>query len=181
MYGAEDISFSLITISGKKTSLPHGTPNDNMIQKGDFFTSDFGAVYEGYHSDTTRTVAVGCATEEMKKIYSIVLKAQLAALDAIMPNVSCRQIDGIARDIIKEAGYGSFFGHATGHGVGIDIHEAPAVSPRSNIMLKEGMVITDEPGIYIPDKFGIRIEDMILVTKNGYKNFVNLPKQLIIL
>lgn len=179
--GAEDVSFDLITISGKKTSLPHGVPSDNIIREGDFLTCDFGAVYEGYHSDTTRTVAVGSASEEMREIYEIVLKAQLAALEKIKAGVPCSEVDKTARVIIKDAGYGDYFGHSTGHGVGLDIHERPFVSAKSKEILKEGMVITDEPGIYLPGKFGVRIEDMACVTGNGYHNFVDLPKELIII
>ena len=181
MNGAENISFDLITVTGKKTSLPHGVPSDDVVKEGDFFTFDIGAVYEGYHSDTTRTIAIGYATDEMQEIYSIVLKAQLAALEKIKSGVLCREIDKTARDIIDNAGYGKFFGHSTGHGVGLDIHEAPNVSPKSDIKLEKGMIITDEPGIYLPEKFGVRIEDMVCVTEEGCKNFVSLPKELIIL
>ncbi len=181
IYGAEDKSFDLITITGKKTSLPHGVPSDDIVNEGDFFTFDFGAVYEGYHSDTTRTVAIGYASDEMQEIYSIVLDAQLSALEKIKAGVECSEVDKTARDIIDRAGYGKYFGHSTGHGVGLDIHEAPNVSPKSETVLRAGMIITDEPGIYLPDKFGVRIEDMVCVTENGYKNFVTLPKQLIIL
>lgn len=181
MNGAEDISFDLITITGKKTSLPHGVPSNDVVKEGDFFTFDIGAVFEGYHSDTTRTVAIGYATDEMQKIYSIVLKAQLAALEKIKSGALCSKVDKTARDIIENAGYGKCFGHSTGHGVGLDIHEAPNVSTKSDIVLEKGMIITDEPGIYLPDKFGVRIEDMVCVTENGCKNFVSLPKELIIL
>lgn len=179
--GAEDVSFDLITITGKKTSLPHGVPSDDCVCDGDFITCDFGAVYEGYHSDTTRTVAVGHASEHMQDIYNIVLSAQLAALETIKPNVKCSAVDKAARDIISQAGYGEFFGHSTGHGVGLDIHEPPFVSPKSETVLQAGMVITDEPGIYLPDRFGVRIEDMLCVTETGYKNFVSLSKELIII
>ncbi len=180
LYGAQKASFDLITVTGKKTSLPHGVPSDDVINEGDFFTCDFGAIYDGYCSDTTRTVAVKSATEEMQKVYNIVLNAQLSALETVKPGVLCSDVDNTARDIIKQAGYGDFFGHATGHGVGLEIHEAPTVSFRSKTALKPGMVITDEPGIYLPDKFGVRIEDMLCVTEDGYKNFVKLPKQLVI-
>ena len=180
-YGAEKASFDLITITGKKTSLPHGVPGDDVVRTGDFVTFDFGAIYDGYCSDTTRTVAVGRATEEMKTVYDIVLKAQLAALEAIKPGAACKDVDGAARKIIESAGYGEYFGHSAGHGVGLEIHEAPAVSPKSEAVLKSGMVITDEPGIYLPDKFGVRIEDMVCVTDDGYDNYVNLSKELIIL
>lgn len=179
--GAENISFDLITITGKKTSLPHGVPSDDIVKEGDFFTFDIGAVFEGYHSDTTRTVAIGFATDDMQKIYNIVLEAQLSALEKIKDGVLCSEIDKTARDIIKNNGYSEFFGHSTGHGVGLDIHEAPNVSPKSETVLKKGMIITDEPGIYLPDKFGVRIEDMVYVTENGCKNLVTLPKELIIL
>ena len=181
MNGAEDISFDLITITGKKTSLPHGVPSDDIVKEGDFFTFDIGAVFEGYHSDTTRTVAIGYATDEMQEIYSIVLKAQLATLEKIRSGVLCSEVDKTARDIIENAGYGKYFGHSTGHGVGLDIHEAPNVSPKSEMVLEKGMIITDEPGIYLQEKFGVRIEDMVCVTENGCKNFVSLPKELIIL
>ena len=181
IYGAECKSFDLITITGKKTSLPHGVPSDDIVREGDFFTFDFGAVYEGYHSDTTRTVAVKYATDDMETIYNIVLKAQLTALEKIKAGVKCCDVDKAARDIITAEGYGEYFGHSTGHGVGLDIHEAPTVSTKSETVLKSGMVITDEPGIYLPDRFGVRIEDMLCVTDSGYKNFVSLPKELIIL
>lgn len=180
LYGAEDKSFDTITITGTKTSLPHGVPSDNVICEGDFFTFDFGAIYEGYHSDTTRTVAVKSATDEMREIYSIVLKAQMKALTKVKSGILCSEIDKTARDIITEAGYGEYFGHSTGHGVGLDIHELPFVSAKSETVLKAGMVITDEPGIYLPNQFGVRIEDMLCVTDDGYQNFVNLPKELII-
>lgn len=179
--GAEAVSFDLITITGKKTSLPHGVPSFDTVQEGDFFTCDFGAVYEGYHSDTTRTVAIGSATDEMRHIYAVVLQAQLAALKAIKPGVPCSAVDKTARNIITAAGYGDCFGHSTGHGVGLYIHELPFVSARSDMVLEPGMVITDEPGVYLPDKFGVRIEDMLAVTEDGCRNFVNLPKELIIL
>lgn len=179
--GAEDISFDLITITGKKTSLPHGVPSDDKISEGDFFTCDFGAVYEGYHSDTTRTVAVGFATDEMREIYDTVLAAQLSALDVVCAGVPAAGVDRAARKVIEDKGYGEYFGHATGHGVGLDIHEAPVVSYRGGEILQAGMIITDEPGIYLPSKFGVRIEDMLCVTGDGYENLVTLPKELIIL
>lgn len=178
--GGEGVSFDLITITGKKTSLPHGVPSDDIVSEGDFFTFDIGSIFEGYHSDTTRTVAVKSASEEMRKVYDTVLKAQLAVLDGVKSGAKCSDVDKTARDIISENGYGKYFGHATGHGVGLDIHESPVVSPKSETVLKKGMIITDEPGIYLPGKFGVRIEDMLCVTDTGYKNFVSLPKELII-
>lgn len=180
-YGAEGVSFDLITITGDKTSLPHGVPGNKKIKFGDFFTMDIGALFKGYHSDMTRTIAVGNVSDEQKKIYDIVYNAQTSALLSVKSGVSCGKVDKIARDIISNAGYGKCFGHSTGHGVGLDIHEKPTVSPKSDTILSSGIIITVEPGIYIENNFGVRIEDMVLVTDNGYKNFVNLPKELIIL
>lgn len=178
--GADGVSFSLITITGSNTSLPHGVPGDNVIKEGDFFLSDIGALYQGYHSDMTRTVAVHHATDEMHKIYSIVLDAQLKALSAVKPGEKACDIDKTARDIITQAGYGDNFGHSTGHGVGLDIHEQPTLSIKSDVILSAGMVITIEPGIYLPDKFGVRIEDTVAVTKNGCENLAKIDKSLII-
>ncbi len=178
--GAERIAFDLITISGKKTSLPHGEPSNNMAKAGDFFTFDIGAVFEGYHSDMTRTVAVGYADDEMKEIYDIVLTAHKKAYKKIKEGSLCSDIDLAARDYIDQKGYGKYFGHSTGHGVGLEIHEEPVVFKTNKTVLKENMVITDEPGIYLPDKFGVRIEDMIRVTKNGAESLANIDKDLII-
>ena len=178
--GADGVSFSLITITGKNTSLPHGVPKDNTIKEGDFFLSDIGALYNGYHSDMTRTVAVKSATDEMEEIYNIVLKAQLSALETVKAGTKASVVDKTARDIISSYGYGEMFGHSTGHGVGLDIHEQPTVSINSETILSSGMVITVEPGIYIPNKFGVRIEDMVCVTKDGYENFATIDKSLII-
>lgn len=180
-YGAEKIAFDLITVTGKKTSLPHGVPSDVEVRNGDFVTFDIGAVYEGYHSDMTRTIAVGEVSDKQKEIYSIVLKSHLAGLDAVKAGVSGFDVDKVCRDIIKDAGYGEFFGHGTGHGVGLEIHEEPRVSPKGETILKSGMIITVEPGIYLPDEFGVRIEDTVLVTDNGFETFAHIPKELIIL
>lgn len=179
--GAQQVSFDLIAITGKHTSLPHGVPGNAKVRSGDFFTMDIGAVYRGYHSDMTRTVAVGSVSAEQKKIYSIVQKAQEEALRQVRSGVAAGQVDKIARDIIEQAGYGSCFGHSTGHGVGLDIHEQPSVSPKSKTFLSAGMVVTVEPGIYLPEQFGVRIEDMVCVTAGGYQNFASLSKNLIIL
>lgn len=181
LYGAEDVSFDLITITGENTSLPHGVPGDRKIKDGDFFTFDIGAVYEGYHSDMTRTFGVGHISEKQKQVYDIVLKAQKAALETISDAVFANQVDAAARDVIKAHGYGEYFGHATGHGVGLEIHEEPSVSPKSTRLLSPGMVITDEPGIYIPGEFGVRIEDMVLVKHGGYMNFSSFTKELTII
>ncbi len=180
-HGAEALSFETIAVTGKKTSMPHGVPDDTVVENGDFITMDFGAVYNGYHSDMTRTVAVGEVSAEQRKIYEIVLSAQKASLEALKKGIPCKCADATARDIIKNAGYGDYFGHGTGHGVGIEIHELPNLSPRSDAILQVGNVVTVEPGIYIPNKFGVRIEDMALITENGFENLTNTPKELIIL
>lgn len=179
--GAEALSFDTIAISGKNTSKPHGVPSDKIIEDGDFVTMDYGAVVDGYHSDMTRTVAVGHATDKMVTVYNTVLKAQQACLDILKAGISCRDADAAARDVIREAGFGSYFGHGTGHGVGIDIHEAPSLSPRSDAILQAGDVVTDEPGIYIPGEFGVRIEDMAFILPEGYENLTKCEKSLIIL
>lgn len=179
--GGEGVSFDLITITGKKTSLPHGVAGDEVIQNGDFFTLDIGSLYKGYHSDMTRTVAVGNVSDKQKEIYNIVLNAQLSALEAVKSGVSCSDIDKVARRIISEAGYGECFGHSTGHGVGLNIHEKPNVSPKGDTILSKGMVITIEPGIYLENQFGVRIEDMVSVTDKGFYNFAKLTKELIVL
>lgn len=179
--GAESVSFDLITITGKKTSLPHGVPGEDKIQIGDFVTFDIGATYKGYHSDMTRTVAVGNISEEMKKVYDTVLTAHKMALESVKPGMKCKDIDKIARDYIYRNGYEGCFGHATGHGVGLDIHEFPTVSPLGDTILEKGMIITIEPGIYIKNNFGVRIEDTVVATENGYKSFATIPKELTIL
>lgn len=181
VYGGERVAFDLICITGANTSLPHGVPGDRTVKEGDFFTFDIGSVYEGYHSDMTRTVAVGYATDEMREIYDIVLKAHIKAQQAIKAGVPARDVDAAARDHIESKGYGKCFGHSTGHGVGLEIHEAPAVSKRSQTVLKDGMVITDEPGIYLPGKFGVRIEDMFLVRGDDPLDLAEIPKDLIII
>lgn len=179
--GAESVSFNLITISGKNTSLPHGIPSEKQIQNGDFVTMDIGCKVNGYCSDMTRTVAIGFATDEMKKVYNTVLEAQKRALKTVKSGVVASEVDKAARDYIYENGYEGCFGHSTGHGVGLFIHEAPTVGPRSDKVLQPNMVITIEPGIYLKDKFGVRIEDMVAVTENGCLDFTKSPKELIIL
>lgn len=179
--GADDLSFSTIAISGENTSKPHGVPTDKKVKNGEFVTMDYGAVVDGYHSDMTRTVAVGSVTDKMARVYETVLEAQLACLDVLKAGVPCKDADAAARDIICKAGFGDCFGHGTGHGVGIDIHEAPSLSPRSDAVLQAGDVVTDEPGIYIPGEFGVRIEDMAFITSDGYENLTNCEKSLIVL
>lgn len=180
-HGAEALSFETIAVSGKKSSMPHGVPDQNVIQYGDFITMDFGAVADGYHSDMTRTVAVGAVSERQKEVYNTVLRAQEAVLAALKPGLSCKAADKIARDVIEKAGYGEYFTHSTGHGVGVEIHEFPRLSAMSADTLKIGEVVTDEPGIYLPGEFGVRIEDMALITPDGCKNLTKCPKELIIL
>lgn len=179
--GSEGVSFETIAVSGKNSSLPHGVPSDKKIEDGDFVTLDFGAVFGGYHSDMTRTVAVGHVTEKQEEIYSIVLSAQKAALEKIKYGIPAMRVDAAARDIIAEKGFAGNFGHGTGHGVGLEIHEYPSVGPNSKKPLVENQIITVEPGIYIPDLFGVRIEDMAVVKRSGSINLTNAEKSLIIL
>lgn len=179
--GAECVSFETIAVSGKNSSMPHGVPCDKRIEKGDFITMDFGAVVDGYHSDMTRTVAVGEVSQKQAEVYETVLSAQKKSLEILKAGITCKDADKAARDVISSAGYGKFFGHGTGHGVGIEIHEAPRLSPKSDEILKIGDVVTVEPGIYIPSEFGVRIEDMAFITENGCENLTKCPKNLIIL
>ncbi|MBQ2864906.1 MAG: aminopeptidase P family protein [Clostridia bacterium] len=179
--GSEMPAFDTILISGKKTSMPHGVSGDNIIREGDFITFDFGATVNGYRSDMTRTVAVGNVSTEMKKVYDTVLEAQLAAIDKAEMGAALKDVDAAARDIIKRAGYGEYFGHGTGHGVGIEIHEAPSVSPRAAGVIENGHIITIEPGIYIPDTFGVRIEDMLYFNGDNRINLTEYTKNLVIL
>ena len=176
--GADCPAFETIALSGPNTSMPHGVPGSRRVKEGDFVTMDFGARVRGYNSDMTRTVAVGKVSDEMERVYSVVLKAQLAALSAYKAGKTCKEADGAARDIIKNEGFGEYFGHGTGHGVGIDIHENPTVSSRSRFTLEEGDIVTVEPGIYIPGKFGVRIEDMVYITKDGNENLTNAGKEI---
>lgn len=179
--GAEALSFDTICVSGVRSTEPHGEPTDKIIEEGDFVTMDFGAVVNGYCGDMTRTVVMGKASAEQKKVYNIVLASQLAGLDAIKAGVACVDVDKASRDIITQAGYGEYFVHGTGHGVGLLVHEAPTLNSKSEEILQENMPVTVEPGIYIPGKFGVRIEDLAIVTKFGIINTVNSSKDLIIL
>ena len=178
--GSEGVSFDFIVVSGKNSSLPHGVPTDKKIEKGDFITMDFGAAINGYRSDMTRTVAVGSVTDEQKKVYNTVLAAHSSAIKAACAGKKCVDIDKIARDII-ERDYSGCFGHGLGHSVGIDIHESPSFNTRDNTLLRPGMVLTVEPGIYIENKFGVRIEDMIVITDDGNIDITKSPKELIML
>ncbi len=179
--GAEGISFGTIAVSGENSSKPHGVPTDKKIQNGDFITMDFGAVFEGYCSDMTRTVAVGFATDEMQLVYNTVLEAQENALRKIKAGASAGDVDLAAREVIEKAGFGKYFTHSTGHGVGLDVHEAPNLSPKNEKILVSGNVVTVEPGIYIEGKFGVRIEDMAKVEEKGAENLTNSKKSLIII
>ncbi|RKJ38560.1 aminopeptidase P family protein [Acutalibacter sp. 1XD8-33] len=176
--GAENVAFDLIVAAGKNGSQCHAVPSLNTVQKGDFITMDTGAMLDGYHSDMTRTVAFGKVSDEQRKVYETVLQAQLAVIDAVKPGVPCCDMDKIARDII-EKDYPGTFGHGLGHGVGFEIHEWPVFSHRDTTLCAEGMVITDEPGIYLPAQYGVRIEDMLLVTADGCRSLTKSPKELI--
>ncbi len=180
-HGAQALSFETIAVSGSNGSMPHGVPTDKPVKKGELITLDFGAVFEGYHSDMTRTVALGFADEKQKEVYNTVLKAQLNSIASIKAGVTGKEADEAARSVIRDAGYGDYFGHGTGHGVGVEIHEYPSVSPANGKPLEAGNIVTVEPGIYLPGKFGVRIEDMVLVTEDGCKNLTACPKELIIL
>lgn len=162
--GAEKTSFDTIAISGAKTSMPHGVPDNKKIENGDFITLDFGCVYDGYCSDMTRTVVLGKASEKQKEIYDIVYTAQMTGLDAIKCGEICKNADKAARDVIEKSGYGECFGHSLGHGVGLLIHELPNLSPKSDIILEDNMVVSCEPGIYVPGFGGVRIEDLVVVS-----------------
>lgn len=179
--GGEKNAFDFIVASGQRSSLPHGVASDKVIEKGDFVTLDFGVFYQGYCSDLTRTVVVGEPDEKQKEIYGLVLKAQLAVIERVKAGMSCKEVDEIARGIIGEAGYRENFGHGLGHGIGLEIHEAPRVSFTSETILQPGMVVTNEPGIYIPGWGGIRIEDDLLITEEGCEVLNKAPKELIIL
>ena len=181
LLGSDGPAFDTIVVSGENTSMPHGTPGDRKIQNGDFITMDFGAVFDGYCSDMTRTVAVGIISEEQKTIYHVVLEAQKRALSAICPGAICKEIDAVARDFIAKAGYEGFFGHGLGHSLGVEIHENPSFNTRDDTVLKPGMVLSVEPGIYLPGKFGVRIEDIVSITQNGFKDFTSSPKHLLVL
>lgn len=179
--GADAISFETIAVSGAKSSMPHGVPDENKVQYGDFVTMDFGAVVSGYHSDMTRTVAVGQVSDKQRFVYNTVLDAQKTALEILAPEVPCKTADAAARDVITKAGFGAYFGHSTGHGVGVEIHEMPNLSPKSEQILSKGNVVTVEPGIYLPNEFGVRIEDMAVITDSGCENLTSVTKELIVL
>ncbi len=167
--GYERTSFDTIVASGSRSALPHGRPTDRRFQTGDLLVVDFGGVMEGYASDITRTFSLGDPVGEMAQIYEVVVAAQQAAIQKIAPGVEAQEVDGAAREVIEKAGFGEFFGHGTGHGIGLEVHEAPWIAPGRGERLKSGMVFTVEPGIYIPGKGGVRLEDDVLVTEDGYR------------
>lgn len=178
--GADNLSFDPIVVSGPNTSMPHGVAGDRKIQDGDFITMDFGALYCGYCADMTRTVAASYVTDEMEKVYNIVLKAQLAGIAATKAGVCGKDIDGAARQVITEEGYGRFFGHGYGHGLGMEVHEAPSCSVAGDSPLPAGVICSAEPGIYLPGKFGVRIEDVVILTEDGCEDITHSPKNLIV-
>lgn len=180
-FGAEKKSFDTIIASGPNSSKPHAVPSLRKIREGDFVTIDFGCVVNGYCSDTTRTVAVGRPTEEMRKVYDTVLQAQLAGIAAAKAGMSGKEIDAAAREVIAAAGYGEYFGHSFGHSLGIEIHENPNAAPSNPDPMPVGAVISAEPGIYLPGKFGVRIEDVLILSETGCENITKYPKELIIL
>ena len=175
-HSAEDVSFGPIVAFGKNTSIPHHKSGNTRLKPNDIVLIDMGMKYKGYCSDMTRTILPKKPTKLQNHLYNTVLKAQENALNNLKPNLSEQKIDSSARDIIEAAGYSENFGHATGHGVGLNIHESPNLNEKGKAKLKPGMIITIEPGIYLPGKFGIRIEDMALITKQGHKNLTKVPK-----
>ena len=177
--GSEGMAFPPIIAAGPHGAMPHAQLSDQAIGDGDMVVMDFGCIYGGYRSDMTRTIVVGKATDEMRTVYDIVLRAQQAALDGLKDGIGEVEGDKLARDIITSAGYGRQFGHGLGHGVGLEIHEAPRLSPLAKGVLSEGMVVTVEPGIYLPGKFGVRIEDFVAVKRDGIENLTKAPKELI--
>ena len=179
--GAHGLSFDPIVVSGPNSSMPHGVAGERKIQDGDFITMDFGVLYNGYCSDMTRTVAVGYATEEMKKVYNTVLEAQLAGLAISKAGVPGQDIDGAARKVITDAGYGQYFGHGYGHSLGLEVHESPNPNPRNTEGMPKGSVASAEPGIYLPGKFGVRIEDTCVFLEDGIEILTKSPKELIII
>ncbi|MDX8291109.1 Xaa-Pro peptidase family protein [Metabacillus indicus] len=179
--GAVSSSFDIIVASGHRSALPHGVASEKEIEKGDFVTFDFGAYYKGYCSDITRTIAVGNPSDELKKIYSIVLEAQLRGMNGIKAGMTGKEADALTRDYISENGYGEYFGHSTGHGLGMEVHESPSLSAKSETVLEPGMIVTVEPGIYVPKLGGVRIEDDTVVKEDGNESLTHSPKELIIL
>ena len=180
-YGAENMSFDPIVVSGANSSKPHGVPTEKTIEAGDFVTMDFGCIYQGYCSDMTRTVAVGHVTEEMEKVSHTVLQAQLAGIAAAKAGATGHDVDAAARKVIEDAGYGPYFGHSFGHSVGVEIHESPNATPANNKPLPLGAAVSAEPGIYLPGRFGVRIEDVVVLQEGGCQDITLAKKDLLIL
>jgi len=178
--GADNLAFEPIVVSGPKTSMPHGVAGDRVINEGEFITMDFGALYRSYCADMTRTIAVGYVTEEMEKVYNIVLKAQAAGIAATKAGIPGKVADLAARQVIIDAGYGEYFGHGYGHCLGLEVHENPNCGPSSEQIMEPNMICSAEPGIYIPGKFGVRIEDVVIFTEDGCEDITGSPKNLII-
>ena len=179
LHGADGLSFATIAVSGINSSKPHGVPSSKVVENGELLTLDFGCKYKGYCSDMTRTLAIGDISSEMRDVYNVVLEAQLNACDKLKAGMHVKEGDALARDIIVKYGYGEYFGHGLGHGVGLEIHEDPYLSFRGSHILQENMTVTIEPGVYLPNKFGVRIEDLVFLTRTGIKNVTNSPKELI--
>ncbi|MBO5210444.1 MAG: aminopeptidase P family protein [Clostridia bacterium] len=179
--GSDGIAFDFIVVSGENSSLPHGTPGERQLKNGDFITMDFGARYNGYCADMTRTIALGDVSDKQRLVYDTVLKAQLEALKQIKAGAVCKEIDAVARNIIDNAGFKGCFGHGLGHSLGIEVHESPSFNLRDTTKLQSGMVLSVEPGIYLENEFGVRIEDVVCVNDNGCENLTKSPKDLILL
>lgn len=179
--GGEGKSFDFIVASGERGALPHGKASDKLLKKGELVTFDFGALYQGYCSDETVTVALGEPDPKGREIYEVVRCAQQLAIDAVRPGLPFKELDAVARDYIEAKGYGKYFGHGLGHGIGLDIHEPPTVSFRSAATIEEGMVFTIEPGIYLPGFGGVRIEDSVVVEGGGCRRITTVPKELMVL
>lgn len=179
--GADGLSFQPIVVSGPNTSKPHGVPGDRKLAYGDFITMDFGCIVNGYCSDMTRTVALGFVSDEMSRVYDTVLRAQETAIAMTKAGVTGKDVDGAARKVITDAGYGPYFGHSYGHSVGLEIHENPGCSPSNDKPLESGVVCSAEPGIYLPGQFGVRIEDVVIVREGVCEDITHSDKKLIIL
>lgn len=180
-HGSEEPAFSFIVAGGKNSSMPHAVPTEYVLQSGDFLTMDFGSTVNGYRSDMTRTIAVGEVSDKQREVYNLVLTAQLESLKAIGPGKVCSDIDKVARDIIDSTQYKGLFGHTLGHSLGLEVHETPRFSTACQDITKPGHVMSVEPGVYLPGEFGVRIEDIVAITEDGYHNFTASPKELLVL